>query len=77
MISAFLPLKQHVSSQPTEYAALHYQASTVNKDLASDFQIQQGLKLENFKSFENCNKNKLLNRFTFQVSRSPKTLLSN
>lgn len=77
MISAFLPLKQHVSSQPTEYATLHYQTSTVNKDLASDFQIQQGLKLENFKSFKNGNKKKLLHRFTFQVSRSPKTLLSN
>lgn len=39
MISAFLPLEQCGSSQPTEYAALYYQTSTVNKDLASDFQI--------------------------------------
>lgn len=77
LISAFLPLKQQVSSHPTARAAQHYQTSTVNKDLASDSQIQQGLILENFKSFKNSNKNTLLNRFTFQVSRSPKTLLSN
>lgn len=76
LISAFLPLRQHVSGQPTGYVALYYQTSTVNKDLASGFQMQQGLWLENFKSFKNPSKNTLLSRFIFQLSRCPKTQLS-
>lgn len=70
----------HLSSMS---AAAHRVCSTVlsdqhwHKDLASDFQIQQGLWLENFKSFKNSNKNTLFNRFTFWVSRCPKILLSN
>lgn len=76
LISAFRPLKQYVSGQPTGYVALYYQTSIVNKDLASDFQMQQGLWLENFKSSKNPSKNTLLSRFIFQLSRCPKTQLS-